>query len=142
MRGVGQRRSGRVGAGRSRALQRVLRLRGEIHRRQVRACAFRRRCPPAVAASVRELAVAAFRAIDGAGLARVDFLLSGKTGELYLNELNTLPGFTAISMYPKLWEATGLPYDELVERLIDLALERHGDRLRSQTSFHGGKLTA
>ncbi len=73
---------------------------------------------PATAERVRELAVRAFQAIDGAGLARVDFLLSETTGELYLNELNTMPGFTAISMYPKLWEATGIPYDELVERLI------------------------
>ena len=64
------------------------------------------------------------------------------TGELYLNELNTMPGFTTISMYPKLWEATGIPYDELVERLIELALERHEERVRSQTTYHGGQLTA
>jgi D-alanine-D-alanine ligase len=97
--------------------------------------------PSSLTARVRELSTAAFRAIDGAGLARVDFLLSGTTGDLYISELNTLPGFTAISMYPKLWEASGIPYDELVERLIDLALERHSDRLRSQTGYHGGKLT-
>ena len=90
---------------------------------------------------MRELAVTAFKAIDGAGLARVDFLLSAETGELYLNEINTLPGFTAISMYPKLWEATGIPYDELVERLVALALERHDEKSRSQTSFFGGALT-
>ncbi len=96
--------------------------------------------PSAVAAHVRELAVAAFRAVDGSGLAHVDFLLSGSTGELYISELNTLPGFTTISMYPKLWEASGVPYDELIDRLIDLALERHKDRLRSQTSYHGGQL--
>lgn len=77
---------------------------------------------------VRSMAVAAFKAIDGAGLARVDFLLDKDTGALYLNEVNTFPGFTAISMYPKLWEATGLPYAQLLERLIGLALERHGDR--------------
>ncbi len=98
--------------------------------------------PNGMAERVRELAVAAFRAIDGAGLARVDFLLSETTGELYLNELNTLPGFTAISMYPKLWEATGISNEELVERLVNLALERQGDRVRSQTTFDGGKLTA
>ncbi len=98
--------------------------------------------PASVAARVRELSVTAFKAIDGAGLARIDFLLSAETGELYLNEINTLPGFTAISMYPKLWEATGIPYAELVERLIDLALERHAEKSRSQTSYFGGTLTA
>jgi D-alanine-D-alanine ligase len=97
---------------------------------------------PALSARVRELAVAAFMAIDGAGLARVDFLLSGETGELYINELNTMPGFTTISMYPKLWEASGLPYDELVQRLLDLALERHQEKTRSATTFDGGTLTA
>lgn len=78
--------------------------------------------------SVRELAVRAFRAIDGAGMARVDFLLDKDTGEVFINELNTIPGFTQISMYPKLWEASGLPYSELLDRLIDLALERRSDR--------------
>jgi D-alanine-D-alanine ligase len=97
---------------------------------------------PAVADQVRKLAVQAFKAIDGAGLARVDFLLSDTTGELYLNELNTLPGFTTISMYPKLWEATGIAYDELVERLIELARERQEDRVRSQRTYDGGRLTA
>jgi D-alanine-D-alanine ligase len=97
---------------------------------------------PSVASKVRELSIAAFKAIDGAGLARVDFLLSAETGELYLNEINTLPGFTAISMYPKLWEATGVTYAELVERLIDLALERHAEKSRSHTSYFGGVLTA
>ncbi len=98
--------------------------------------------PQPVAERVQELAVRAFRAIDGAGLARVDFLLSDTTGELYLNELNTLPGFTSISMYPKLWEATGIAYDELVERLIALALERANQRARSQMTYDGGQLTA
>jgi D-alanine-D-alanine ligase len=70
-------------------------------------------------------AVAAFRAIDGAGMARVDFfLLPG--GEIYANEINTIPGFTTISMYPKLWEASGLSYRELIGRLVELAVERHG----------------
>ena len=98
--------------------------------------------PPGMADRIRELAVAAFRAIDGAGLARVDFLLSETTGELYLNELNTLPGFTAISMYPKLWEATGISNEELIERLLGLALERQADRVRSQTTYDGGQLAA
>ncbi|PKO23814.1 MAG: D-alanine--D-alanine ligase A [Chloroflexi bacterium HGW-Chloroflexi-1] len=90
-----------------------------------------------IAAQVQELAVRAFRAIDGAGLARVDFLLNGVTGELYLSEINSLPGFTEISMYPKLWEASGLPYRELIDRLIELALERHTDCGRSLTAYNG-----
>ncbi len=77
---------------------------------------------------VQELAIAAFRAVDGAGMARVDFLLSREDGRLYVNELNTIPGFTKISMYPKLWEASGLPYPALIDRLIELALERHAER--------------
>jgi D-alanine-D-alanine ligase len=97
--------------------------------------------PAQSAARVRELALKAFRAIDGAGLARVDFLMNGTTGELFLSELNTMPGFTAISMYPKLWEASGLPYAELIDRLIDLALERHADEARSLTTY-GGAMTA
>ena len=86
-------------------------------------------------ARVQELAVRAYQAIDCAGMARADFLLSSKTGHLYVNELNTIPGFTAISMYPKLWEASGIPYPELIGRLIDLALERYRDRKRSITSY-------
>jgi D-alanine-D-alanine ligase len=93
--------------------------------------------PAEAAARVQKLAVDAFKAVDGAGLARVDFLMNGETGELFLNELNTMPGFTAISMYPKLWAASGIPYPELVERLIDLAMERHADQVRSQTTFIG-----
>jgi len=84
---------------------------------------------------VRDVAVRAYKAIDCAGMARVDFLLSGDTGKLFLNELNTIPGFTDISMYPKLWEASGLPYAELIDRLIELALERHRDKDRSETSY-------
>jgi len=93
--------------------------------------------PPEITARVRDLAVRAFKAIDGAGLARVDFLMDGITGQILINEVNTMPGFTAISMYPKLWEASGIPYAELVERLIDLALERHADRGRSLTTYSG-----
>jgi len=76
---------------------------------------------------VRDLAKRAFKAIDGAGMARVDFLLHKETGELYLNEVNTFPGFNAISMYPKLWEASGLAYPALLDRLVTLATERHAD---------------
>ena len=93
--------------------------------------------PADTTALVRKTAVQAFQAIDGAGLARVDFLLNRGTGELYLNEINTMPGFTKISMYPKLWEATGISYRELVDRLIELALERHADKNRSATSYAG-----
>ncbi len=83
------------------------------------------------------MAVRAFVAVDGAGLARVDFLLDGDSGALYLNEINTLPGFTDISMYPKLWAASGLPFAQLVDRLLALALERHTDKARSQTTYDG-----
>jgi D-alanine-D-alanine ligase len=93
--------------------------------------------PAQAAARVRELAVRAFVAIDCAGLARVDFLMNGVTGELFLSELNTMPGFTVISMYPKLWEASGISYAELVDRLVDLALERHRDNARSLTTYDG-----
>jgi D-alanine-D-alanine ligase len=85
-------------------------------------------------ARVRELAIRAFRVVDCAGMARVDFLLSSETGELYVSEINTIPGFTAVSMYPKMWEASGLSYKELIDRLIELALERHGDKKRSRTT--------
>lgn len=81
---------------------------------------------------IRQMAIDAFKAIDGAGLARVDFLLDKETGAVYLNELNTLPGFTAGSMYPKLWAATGVDYSELLDRLIALALERYQDRRERQ----------
>jgi D-alanine-D-alanine ligase len=91
--------------------------------------------PPETAERVRELAVKAYLAIDCAGMARADFLLDRQTGEVYLNEVNTLPGFTPISMYPKLWEATGISYPELIDRLVQLALERHADKGRSATSY-------
>ena len=90
---------------------------------------------PEMAERVRDLAIRAYKAIDCAGMARADLLLSGETGELYVSELNTIPGFTAISMYPKLWEASGIPYPELIGRLIELALERYGDKQRSETSY-------
>jgi D-alanine-D-alanine ligase len=83
---------------------------------------------------VRELAVAAFQAVDCAGLARVDFLMDPRTGRMYVNEINTIPGFTSISMYPKLWAATGIPYSELIDRLIQLGLERHADKKQNRYS--------
>jgi D-alanine-D-alanine ligase len=84
------------------------------------------RLPEALSDRLRELAVRAFASIGGHGMARVDFLLEGETP--YVNEINTLPGFTSISMYPKLWEATGLPIDRLVDRLVEIAVARHAER--------------
>ena len=84
---------------------------------------------------VRRLAIEAFKAIDGAGMARVDFLLSGESGVLYVNEVNTIPGFTTISMYSKMWDASGLAYPKLLDRLIDLALERHAEKQQLRTSM-------
>ncbi|PYQ99905.1 MAG: D-alanine--D-alanine ligase A [Acidobacteria bacterium] len=89
----------------------------------------------AQAAGVRALAIAAFKAIDGAGMARVDFLLAGDSQVLYLNEVNTIPGFTTISMYSKMWAASGLPYARLLDRLIALALERHREKQQLRTSL-------
>ncbi len=91
--------------------------------------------PAETAELVRRLAVEAYLAIDCAGMARADFLLDRQTGQVYLNELNTIPGFTPISMFPKLWEASGISYGELIDRLIELALERHADKGRSATSY-------
>jgi D-alanine-D-alanine ligase len=84
---------------------------------------------PETTAAIRNQALTAFRSLGLAGLARVDFLVDRESGQAYLNEVNTLPGFTSISMFPKLWEASGLPYPRLVERLVELALERwRGER--------------
>jgi len=95
----------------------------------------------------QEYAVCAFRAIDGCGMARCDFFLERSSGKIFVNELNTIPGFTSISMYPKLWQASGLPYTELIDRLIDLALELHREKSRTKYSIElpegaGGALTA
>lgn len=90
--------------------------------------------PKATVANVQRLALEAFRAIDGSGLARVDFLVDGENGTIYLNEINTLPGFTNISMYSKMWEATGIGYATLVDQLIQLALARHADKQKLKTS--------
>ena len=83
---------------------------------------------------VQALAVSAFQAVDCSGLARVDFLMDPKTRRIYVNEINTMPGFTAISMYPKLWAASGVSYSELIDRLIQLGIERHEDKKRNQYS--------
>jgi D-alanine-D-alanine ligase len=80
----------------------------------------------------QQYAVRAFRALECLGMARVDFFLEHRTGRIFLNEINTIPGFTSISMYPKLWEASGLPYRELLSRLIDLALAQHREKLRTK----------
>jgi D-alanine-D-alanine ligase len=91
--------------------------------------------PDETAAEVQSLAIRAYQATDCAGMARVDFLIDRETGKLYLNEINTIPGFTKISMYPKLWEASGLPYSALIEKLIDLALERKMQRDKIEREF-------
>ena len=84
--------------------------------------------------TVQRLAIAAFQAVDCTGLARVDFLMDPKSRRIFVNEINTMPGFTAISMYPKLWAATGLPYPDLIDRLIRFGIERHEDKKRNQYS--------
>jgi D-alanine-D-alanine ligase len=86
-------------------------------------------------AVVQQLAVKVFQLLDCAGMARVDFFLEGDTGIFYVNELNTIPGFTTISMYPKLWEASGVPYGELIDRLLRLALQRHAQRRQLKRTY-------
>jgi len=81
---------------------------------------------------IQQLAIAAFKAVDCSGLARVDFLMDPKSRKIYVNEINTMPGFTSISMYPKLWAATGVSYPELIERLIQLGMERHQEKKKNQ----------
>src|SRR5262249_7531607 len=87
---------------------------------------------------VQGMAIRAFQSVDCSGLARVDFLMEpdrrGKPGKIYLNEINTMPGVTSISMYPKLWAASGLGYSELIDRLIQLALERHAEKKKNRYS--------
>ncbi|TAL39202.1 MAG: D-alanine--D-alanine ligase [Spirochaetes bacterium] len=90
---------------------------------------------PRLAETIRDTACRGYSALGCGGMARVDFFLEKNTGEFFLNEINTLPGFTSISMYPKLWEASGLSYADLLDRLVDLALERHRARLAVQTDF-------
>jgi D-alanine-D-alanine ligase len=85
--------------------------------------------------AIRALAIRAYKAIDCAGMGRVDMLMDRESGDIYLNEINTIPGFTQISMYPKLWEATGIPYSELLDRLIDLAVERFEEKGQLKRTF-------
>jgi D-alanine-D-alanine ligase len=89
---------------------------------------------PAQTAEVRRLAVEAFLAVDAAGMGRIDFLLDGTSGQWFVSEINTIPGFTTISMYPKLWGASGLAYPALLDRLIALAIERHADKQQTRTA--------
>jgi len=91
--------------------------------------------PKKIIDRLKDLSVRGFKAIDCAGMARIDFLVSRKTRKIYLNEINTIPGFTSISMYPKLWEASGIPYPKLLDCLITLAIERYNQKCRLQTSF-------
>jgi D-alanine-D-alanine ligase len=95
------------------------------------------RIDTATTAEIRDLAVAAFRAVTARGYARVDFFLERPTGRLLVNEINTIPGFTSISMFPKLWELSGLAYPDLLARLVDLALEHHEARRRLRTDYGG-----
>lgn len=91
--------------------------------------------PEELASRLRAMALRAFRAVDCAGMARVDFFLRTSDNTLFLNEINTIPGFTNVSMYPKLWEASGVPYAQLVDRLIQLALERHQETQATRARY-------
>ncbi len=91
--------------------------------------------PKAVVKEIQRTAITAYRTLDCSGMARVDFLVVKKTNKIFLNEINTIPGFTSISMYPKLWEATGLPYAQLLDRLIALAVERHEQKKKLNTTY-------
>jgi D-alanine-D-alanine ligase len=91
--------------------------------------------PTRIIERIQRDGIRAFQAIDGSGLARVDFFVERGTNRVIINEINTMPGFTSISMYSKLWEASGIPYSDLIDRLIQLALERHHDKSRNLTSY-------
>jgi D-alanine-D-alanine ligase len=91
--------------------------------------------PQELSDQIRELALQAFQAIDGSGLSRVDFFLRKEDNKIFINEINTMPGFTPYSMYPLLWKETGKPYRELLDNLISLAIKRHADKQRLQYSF-------
>jgi D-alanine-D-alanine ligase len=95
--------------------------------------------PENVSEKVRKIALCAFKAIDAAGMARVDFFVTKKENKIYLNEINTIPGFTSVSMYPRLWKASGVSYSKLIDRLIQLALERYQDKKQNKT-FYESKL--
>jgi D-alanine-D-alanine ligase len=87
---------------------------------------------PAQVKKFQHLAIQAFRTLELSGMARVDFFLEKLSGKIYLNEVNTIPGFTSISMYPKLWEASGIPFPQLIDKLIELAIEQHGEKARTK----------
>lgn len=95
--------------------------------------------PAGLSDTIRSLAVRAYRAIDCAGMARVDFLVDGQTNQVFIGEINTIPGFTRISMYPKLWDATGISYRDLINHLVELALERKAERDRTDRQFRRGQ---
>ena len=82
--------------------------------------------------TIQNYAVEAFRDLELSGMARVDFFVEKKAGKIYLNEVNTIPGFTSISMYPKMWEASGIPFRQLIDKLIELALEMHREKARTK----------
>ena len=92
--------------------------------------------PKEISEEIQKIALHAFKAVDTAGMSRVDFFISKKTNEIYLNEINTIPGFTKVSMYPRLWEASGLSYSDLIDKLIQLALERYQDKNQNKTSYN------
>ena len=94
-----------------------------------------------VSDQIREMALKAFKSIDCAGMARVDFLVEGKTNKIFISEINTIPGFTSISMYPKLWEASGVSYKNLIDKLITLAIERYSDKSKNKTTYPSKLLT-
>jgi D-alanine-D-alanine ligase len=96
--------------------------------------------PDGVSRKVQEIALCAFKAVDAAGMARVDFFVSKKENKIYLSEINTIPGFTSVSMYPRLWEASGISYPDLIDQLIQLALERHQDKKQNKISYDESKL--
>jgi len=96
--------------------------------------------PEEVSEKVQQIALLAFKAVDAAGMARIDFFVSKKENKIYLSEINTIPGFTSNSMYPRLWEASGIPYPELIDQLIQLALERHQDKKQNKISYEESKL--
>jgi len=96
--------------------------------------------PDGVSRKVQEIALRAFKAVDAAGMARVDFFVSKKENKIYLSEINTIPGFTSVSMYPLLWEASGISYPDLIDQLIQLALERHQDKKQNKISYDESKL--
>lgn len=93
---------------------------------------------PSQKKEARDLAIKAFKAIDGAGMSRVDLFLDRDTGKFFLNEINTIPGFTSISMYPKMWQASGVGYSELIDKLVELAIERFEDKKKNKVKFESG----